>query len=94
MRLATITQFFNMNDTETDQRTIFLGHISDIHKNSYRLPDDGYYTAKISKLLLLMGKDDGGQFEGKSFNKIIGDMEENFNTSNMKRGGSESLRKN
>jgi hypothetical protein len=36
----------------------------------YRLPEDVYQTAKISKLLILMDKGVGHKFKGESLNEI------------------------
>ncbi|XP_031358606.1 uncharacterized protein LOC116182225 [Photinus pyralis] len=46
------------------------------HRNSYRLPNDVYQTAKMSKLLLLMEKGEAGQFKGKSLDEIEVDLED------------------
>uniref|UniRef100_A0A6P7H056 Uncharacterized protein LOC114349178 n=1 Tax=Diabrotica virgifera virgifera TaxID=50390 RepID=A0A6P7H056_DIAVI len=55
-----------------------MGHTIGIYKGSYRLPDDIYQTAKISKLLLLMEQGGAAQFKGKSLNDIDLDLEENL----------------
>uniref|UniRef100_A0A2A4JQQ9 Uncharacterized protein n=1 Tax=Heliothis virescens TaxID=7102 RepID=A0A2A4JQQ9_HELVI len=52
--LATLTQVLSMTENDLEQLSTFMGHTSGIHKKSYRLPDDVYQTAKMSKLLLLM----------------------------------------
>ncbi|KAG5899076.1 hypothetical protein JTB14_028246 [Gonioctena quinquepunctata] len=49
---------------------------SDVHKQAYRLPDDVYQTAKISKLLLLMEKGEASQFKGKTLDEINLNLEE------------------
>lgn len=36
----------------------------------FRLPEDIYQTAKVSKLLILMDKGDGHKYKGKSLNEI------------------------
>lgn len=48
----------------------FIGHTSNIHKQVYRLPDDVYQTAKISKLLMLMARGQAGEFHGKALDEI------------------------
>ncbi|XP_072400855.1 uncharacterized protein [Diabrotica undecimpunctata] len=52
--LATITQVFSMTENDLEQLSTFMGHTTEVHKKSYRLPNDIYQTAKITKLLLLM----------------------------------------
>uniref|UniRef100_A0A6P7GZ10 Uncharacterized protein LOC114344736 n=1 Tax=Diabrotica virgifera virgifera TaxID=50390 RepID=A0A6P7GZ10_DIAVI len=76
--LATLTQLFAMSDNDLEQLANFMGHTIGIHKGSYRLPDDIYQTAKISKLLLLMEQGGAAQFKGKSLNDIDLDLEENL----------------
>ncbi|CAH1102112.1 unnamed protein product [Psylliodes chrysocephalus] len=76
--LATLTQLFNLTENEIEQLSTFMGHTSAVHRNSYRLPDDLYQTAKISKLLLLMEKGQAGEYKGKSLDDIPIDMDENL----------------
>lgn len=52
--LATLTQLFNMSENDMEQLASFMSNTMSIHKQNYRLPDYGFQTAKISKLLLLM----------------------------------------
>lgn len=47
-----------------------MGHTVGVHKGSYRLPDDIYQTAKVSKLLMLMEKGASSQFKGKNIEDI------------------------
>lgn len=65
--LATLSQVFLMNENEIEQLATFMGHTTGIHKNSYRLPNDIYQTAKISKILLLMERGEAGKFNGETF---------------------------
>ncbi|KAF2895858.1 hypothetical protein ILUMI_10321 [Ignelater luminosus] len=67
-----------MSDNEVEQLASFMGHTMNVHKNSYRLPDDVYQTAKISKLLLLMESGSAGDFKGQALDEIEIDMEENL----------------
>ncbi|CAH1106930.1 unnamed protein product [Psylliodes chrysocephalus] len=60
------TQLCNMNENDMEQLASFMGHTLGIHRSSYRLPDDIYQIAKISKLLILMKKGEAGQFKGKT----------------------------
>nr|CAI5831252.1 unnamed protein product [Callosobruchus analis] len=76
--LATLTQIFNISDSEIEQLAAFMGHTVGVHRGSYRLPDDVYQTAKLSKLLLLMEKGDSVKFKGQSFENIELDMGENL----------------
>lgn len=74
--LATLTQLFNLNENEIEQLSTFMGHTSSVHKNSYRLPDDVYQTAKVAKLLILMEKGKAGTNKGKTLDEI--DLEEDL----------------
>lgn len=76
--LATLTQLFNMSENDMEQLASFMGHTLSIHRSSYRLPDDIYQTAKISKLLLLMENGRAAQFKGKNLDEIDIDLEENL----------------
>lgn len=85
--LATLTQLFNMNENDMEQLASFMGHTLGIHRSSYRLPDDVYQTAKISKLLVLMEKGEAGQFKGKSLDDINLDLEEDLLCDNNEETG-------
>ncbi|KAG5889028.1 hypothetical protein JTB14_009433 [Gonioctena quinquepunctata] len=74
--LATMSQIFAMTSNDLEQLSTFMGHTSDVHKQAYRLPDDVYQTAKISKLLLLMEKGEASQFKGKTLDEINLNLEE------------------
>ncbi|KAJ8940694.1 hypothetical protein NQ314_010632, partial [Rhamnusium bicolor] len=76
--LATLTQIFNMTDSDIEQLAAFMGHTPGVHRGSYRLPDDIYQTAKLSKLLLLMEIGGAGDYKGKSLEEIDLNMEENL----------------
>lgn len=78
--LATLSQIFNLSEGEVDQLANFMGHTSSVHRNSYRLPDDIYQTAKISKVLLLMEKGNLGQYKGKNLDDININMDEDLLT--------------
>lgn len=66
--LATLTQLFNMSENDIEQLSSFMGHTVGVHKGSYRLPDDVYQVAKISKLLVLMEE---GQQENLKVNLLL-----------------------
>ncbi|XP_064071887.1 uncharacterized protein LOC135193415 [Vanessa tameamea] len=74
--LATLSQIFSMSENDKEQLATFMGHTNEVHKKSYRLPDDVYQTAKISKLLILMEDGKGDAFKGKSLDEIDLDMNE------------------
>lgn len=59
-----------------EQLATFMGHTNDVYKKSYRLPDDVYQTAKISKLLILMEDGKADAFRGKSLDEIELDLNE------------------
>lgn len=77
--LATLTQLFNMTENDMEQLASFMGHTLDIHRTSYRLPDDVYQTARISKLLILMEKGEAGQFKSRSLDDINLHLEDDLN---------------
>ncbi|XP_063923052.1 uncharacterized protein LOC135137359 [Zophobas morio] len=91
--LATLTQLFNMSENDMEQLASFMGHTLGIHRSSYRLPDDLYQTAKISKLLLLMEKGAAGEHKGKKLDEINIDLEENLldDTNNTNDNGIEIM---
>ncbi|CAG9773507.1 unnamed protein product [Ceutorhynchus assimilis] len=64
-----------MTDNDLEQLATFMGHTTGIHRKSYRLPDDVYQTAKISKLLLLMENGSSVDYKGKSLDEIEVDLE-------------------
>ncbi|KAJ8964767.1 hypothetical protein NQ314_004658 [Rhamnusium bicolor] len=73
--VATALQLMTIEDTEMEQITTFMGHMEKKHAEFYRLPQDIYQTAKVTKILLLMEKGRGNQFQGKNLNKIEIDNE-------------------
>lgn len=74
--LATLSQIFSMSENDMEQLATFMGHTNEVHKKSYRLPDDVYQTAKISKLLILMEDGKADAFRGKSLDEIDLDLNE------------------
>lgn len=74
--LATLTQLFNMTENDIEQLANFMGHTSAVHKQSYRLPDDIYQTAKISKLLMLMEDGKADAYKGKNLDEIDLNLDE------------------
>ncbi|GLV33464.1 hypothetical protein CBL_20201, partial [Carabus blaptoides fortunei] len=73
-QLATITQIFKMEKNELEQLAAFMGHTEKTHAQFYRLPDDIYQTAKISKLLLLSKEGAIERFKGKSLEEMEIDL--------------------
>ncbi|RZC40217.1 hypothetical protein BDFB_012198, partial [Asbolus verrucosus] len=69
-QIATVMQILNLNREESEQFAHFMGHTEKTHNEFYKLPQDVYQTAKISKLLILMDKGGGEQYKGKSLNEI------------------------
>ncbi|KAJ8935519.1 hypothetical protein NQ314_012753 [Rhamnusium bicolor] len=69
---------FHMTNNDMEQLCNFMGHTLGVHQQSYRLPDDVFQTAKISKLLLLMEKGEAGKYKGKGLEDINIDMDENL----------------
>lgn len=51
-----------------------MGHKMKTHCNIYRLSVNKYQTAKVSKLLLLMGEEGIEQFKGKTLDDIDIDL--------------------
>ncbi|KAL4718874.1 hypothetical protein ACJJTC_006539 [Scirpophaga incertulas] len=74
--LATLSQVFSMSENDMEQLATFMGHTNEVHKKSYRLPDDVYQTAKISKLLILMEDGKADTYKGKSLEEIDLDLNE------------------
>ncbi|XP_050503549.1 uncharacterized protein LOC126882618 [Diabrotica virgifera virgifera] len=68
--LATMSQVINLTEQDLEQLAIFMGHTSDIHKTYYRLPNDVYQMAKVSKLLLLNETGEASKFKGKRLDEI------------------------
>ncbi|CAG9763774.1 unnamed protein product [Ceutorhynchus assimilis] len=68
--LATMSQVINLSEQDLEQLAIFMGHTSDIHKTYYRLPNDVYQMAKVSKLLLLNERGEAAKFKGKRLDEI------------------------
>ncbi|CAH0563123.1 unnamed protein product [Brassicogethes aeneus] len=69
-QIATVLQVINLNETEKEQVASFMGHTKKTHEEFYRLPQDVYQTAKIAKLLLMMDKGEGAEFQGKTLEEI------------------------
>ncbi|KAJ8933559.1 hypothetical protein NQ314_013933 [Rhamnusium bicolor] len=68
--LATITQLLQFSNNDMEQLSKFMGHTLKTHCNVYRLSDNIYQTAKVSKLLLLMMEGGAENFKGKRLDEI------------------------
>ncbi|KAH9645932.1 hypothetical protein HF086_011394 [Spodoptera exigua] len=44
--LATLTQMFNLKDSNIEQLANFMGHTQAVHRQNYRLPDDVLYIRR------------------------------------------------
>ncbi|KAG5869611.1 hypothetical protein JTB14_023855 [Gonioctena quinquepunctata] len=69
--LATMSQVINLSEHDLEQ---FMGHTSDIHKSCYRLPNDVYQMAKVSKLLILNERGEASKYKGKTLDEIEIDL--------------------
>lgn len=63
--VATMTQILNLTPNELQQFAQFMGHDLAVHKEYYRLPENTYQVAKVSKLLLMMEKGKVKDVNGK-----------------------------
>ncbi|KAK4875861.1 hypothetical protein RN001_012283 [Aquatica leii] len=68
--LATITQLLHFSNNDMEQLSKFMGHTLKTHCNVYRMSDNIYQTAKVSKLLLLMMEGGAENFKGKQLEEI------------------------
>ncbi|CAH0549886.1 unnamed protein product [Brassicogethes aeneus] len=73
--IATVTQILSLKTNEIDQLAKFMGHTSKTHENFYKLPQDIYQVAKVSKILQLMEKGNAAEFKNKCLEEIDIDME-------------------
>lgn len=72
--LATVTQLLQFSEKDLEQLAKFMGHTLNIHCNTYRLSDNLYQTAKVSKLLLLASEGGIEQYKGMNLNDINMDL--------------------
>ncbi|XP_023310218.1 uncharacterized protein LOC111691497 [Anoplophora glabripennis] len=72
--LATITQLLQFSEKDLEQLAKFMGHTLNIHCNTYRLSDNLYQTAKVSKLLLLASEGGIEQYKGMNLDDINMDL--------------------
>ncbi|KAK4882271.1 hypothetical protein RN001_005590 [Aquatica leii] len=69
-QIATVLQVMNITDSEMEQFAAFMGHTKKTHETYYRLPQDVYQTAKVSKLLLAINMGKGALYKGKTLDEI------------------------
>nr|CAH7730174.1 unnamed protein product [Callosobruchus chinensis] len=74
--IATVTQLLNLQSNEIDQLAKFMGHTPKTHESFYKLPQDVYQIAKISKILQIMEKGSAAEFKNKTLDEIDIDMNE------------------
>ncbi|KAI4463247.1 hypothetical protein MML48_4g00000716 [Holotrichia oblita] len=53
-----------------EQFATFMGHTKKTHETYYRLPQEIYQTAKVSKLLMAINKGKGAEYSGKTLDEI------------------------
>ncbi|XP_068898893.1 uncharacterized protein [Tenebrio molitor] len=68
--IATVTQLLALKNNEIDQLAKFMGHTTRTHEQFYKLPQDVYQTAKVSKILQMMEKGNATHFKNKSLDEI------------------------
>ncbi|KAG5877970.1 hypothetical protein JTB14_032231 [Gonioctena quinquepunctata] len=59
-----------MDKNELEQLATFMGHTEKTHAQFYRLADDIYQTAKVSKLLMMAKTNSIEQYKGKALSEI------------------------
>ncbi|XP_074026783.1 uncharacterized protein [Leptinotarsa decemlineata] len=69
-QIATVLQAISIKDDEMEQFATFMGHTKKTHESYYRLPQDLYQTAKVSKLLIAINSGQVGKYKGKSLDEI------------------------
>lgn len=73
--LATMSQVINLSQQDLEQLAGFMGHTSEIHKTYYRLPNDVYQMAKVSKLLILNERGEASKYKGMNLDDINIDLD-------------------
>ncbi|VEN48702.1 unnamed protein product, partial [Callosobruchus maculatus] len=74
--IATVTQLLNLQTNEIDQLAKFMGHTSKTHESFYKLPQDIYQIAKVSKILQIMEKGNAANFKNRTLEEIDVDMDD------------------
>lgn len=71
-----------MSEEDLEQLSTFMGHSKATHRSNYRLPDDVFQTAKITKLLLMMEKGEGEKYKGMTLDEIDVQLEDDLQPEN------------
>jgi hypothetical protein len=73
--LATVSQVLNLTEHELEQVCGHMGHNIAVHREFYRLPDDTYQLAKVSRLLIALEQGQISRFQGKTLEEIEVDLD-------------------
>ena len=68
--VATVSQLFNLTETEQDWLTNHLGHDIRIHREFYRLNEDVTIVTKVAKLLIAVDRGQMDPFRRKTLEEI------------------------
>ncbi|XP_060574196.1 uncharacterized protein LOC132731915 [Ruditapes philippinarum] len=75
--LATVSQVFNLSESELGELARHMGHELSVHRRFYRLQDDVIELAKVSRLLMSVEEGKAAQFAGCTLDDInLEDFEE------------------
>lgn len=72
--IASVAQSLNMNESEIQTLSAYMGHTAQTHIEHYRVPSLEMHTAKISKLLLALDAGTISKYRGKRIEDIEVDM--------------------
>nr|CAI5836557.1 unnamed protein product [Callosobruchus analis] len=73
--IATVSQLLSLKGNEIDQLAKFMGHTTKTHEQFYKLPQDIYQVAKVSKILQVLERGNITMFKNKTLDEIEIDME-------------------
>ena len=68
--IGTVCQILNLKENELDALATFMGHDIRVHRTFYRLPEDTYQLAKVSKILLQLENGNISACKGKTLDEI------------------------
>lgn len=68
--MATTTQVTNFSENEADGLAKFLGHDIRVHRDFYRLQENVFVCAKLSKVLVAIDKGQVDKIKGKTMDEI------------------------
>ncbi|XP_063042777.1 uncharacterized protein LOC134437210 isoform X2 [Engraulis encrasicolus] len=89
--IATLLKILNLNESEMDQVTEFLGHNLTVHRKFYRLPEGTLQLAKLSKVFMAMERGSLMEFKGKNLDQIEIDPNETIPEENSDLSDTELL---